>query len=84
MLNRNVTVDKSWLHRYQPKSKCTSMQSKYSSSPSTKKFKVMSSSRKVTLTVFWDSQGILLAHFQMCGENVNSATDCEILLELRD
>jgi hypothetical protein len=32
------------------------------------------------LTVFWDSQGVLLAH----GENVNSASYCEVLLKLRD
>jgi hypothetical protein len=35
-------------------------------------------------TVFWDSQGVLLAHFQKRGENVNSATYCEVLLKLRD
>jgi hypothetical protein len=29
-------------------------------------------------TVFWDSQGILLAHFQKRGENVNSASYCEV------
>jgi hypothetical protein len=36
------------------------------------------------LTVFWDSQGVLLAHFQKRGENVNSASYCEVLLKLRD
>jgi histone-lysine N-methyltransferase SETMAR len=39
---------------------------------------------KVMLTVFWDSQGVLLAHFQKLGENVNSASYCEVLLMLRD
>jgi histone-lysine N-methyltransferase SETMAR len=36
--------------------------------------------------MFWDSQGVLLTHFQQCGKNVNSATYdyCEILLKLRD
>jgi hypothetical protein len=84
MFNRTVTGDESWLHHYQPKSKCTSMQLKHSSSPSTKKFKVMPSAGKVMLTMFWDSQGILLAHFQMCGANVNSALYCEVLLKLLD
>jgi hypothetical protein len=59
---------------------------KHPSSPSLKQFKVKStpSAGKVMLTVFWDSQGVLLAHFQKCGENVNSASYCDILLKLRD
>jgi histone-lysine N-methyltransferase SETMAR len=36
------------------------------------------------LTAFWDSQGVLLAHFQKRGENVNSASYCEVLLKLGD
>jgi transposase len=36
------------------------------------------------LTVFWDIQGTLLAHFQKCGENMNSASYCEVLLKLWD
>jgi hypothetical protein len=35
-------------------------------------------------TVFWDSQGVLLAHFQKYGENINPASNCEVLFELRD
>jgi hypothetical protein len=60
------------------------MQWKHPSSLSTKKFKVMStpSAGKVILTVFWNSQGVLLAHFQKRGENVNSASYCEVLLKL--
>jgi hypothetical protein len=62
------------------------MQWKHPTSPScsTKKFKVMPSAGKVTLTVFWDSQGVLLSHFQKRGKYVNSASYCEILLKLRD
>jgi histone-lysine N-methyltransferase SETMAR len=84
MLSRIVTGDKSWVHHYQPKSKSASMQWKLPSSPSTKKFNVMPSAGKVMVIVFWDSQGVLLAHFQKHGENVNSATYCEVLLELRN
>jgi histone-lysine N-methyltransferase SETMAR len=36
------------------------------------------------LTVFWDSQGALLAHIQNRGENVNSASYCEDLLKLQN
>jgi histone-lysine N-methyltransferase SETMAR len=38
----------------------------------------------VMLTVFWDPQGVLLAHFQNHGENGNFASYCEVLLKLRD
>jgi hypothetical protein len=36
------------------------------------------------LTVFWDSQGVLLAHFQKHGENVNSASYREVTLKFWD
>jgi hypothetical protein len=42
------------------------------------------SAEKVMLTVFWDSRGVLLADIQKRGENVNSASYCEVLLKLRD
>jgi hypothetical protein len=85
MLNRIVTGDKSPVHHYQPESECASIQWKHPSSPSTKKFKVLSmpSVGKIMLTIFWDSQGVLLAHFQKRGENVNFALYCEVLLKLQ-
>jgi hypothetical protein len=67
------------VHQYQPKSKHASVQWKYPSSPSTKKFKVMPLAGKVIVTVFLDSQAVLLAHFQKRGENVNSASYCVLL-----
>jgi histone-lysine N-methyltransferase SETMAR len=62
------------------------MQWKHPSSPSTRKFKVTRtpSAGKVMLTVFWDSQGVLLAHYQKRAENMNYASYCEVLLKLRD
>jgi hypothetical protein len=53
MLYRIVTGDKSWVHHYQPESKCASMEWKHysSHSRSTKKFKVTPSAGKVTLTM---------------------------------
>jgi histone-lysine N-methyltransferase SETMAR len=52
----------------------------------TKMFKVLStpSAGKVMLTMFLDSQGVLLAQFQKRGENLNSASYCKVLLKLRD
>jgi hypothetical protein len=47
-------------------------------------FKVTPSAGKVELIVFWDSQGAVLAHFQKRGENVKSASYCQVLLKLQD
>jgi hypothetical protein len=62
------------------------MQRKHRSSPSrsTKKFNVAPLVGKVMLTVFLDSLGALLAHFQKGGKNVNSASYCKVLSKLRD
>jgi hypothetical protein len=86
MLNRIVAEDESGVHHCQPESKRASMQWKYSSLPSNKQFKFTStpSFGKVMLTVFWDSQGVLLANFQKRGENVTSASYCEVLLKLQN
>jgi hypothetical protein len=86
MRNGIVIGDESWVLHYQIESRPASMQWKLSSSASlsTRKFKVTPSAGKVMLAVFWDSQGVLLAHFQKHGENVNSASDCGVVLKLRD
>jgi hypothetical protein len=55
-------------------SKHASMQWKHLSSSSAAKF---------MLTVFWDSQGVLLAHFEKRSENVNAGSYCEVLLKFR-
>jgi hypothetical protein len=49
-----------------------------------KKFKVTPSAGKVMLTVFCNSQGVLLAHFKKHGENVKSVLYREVLLKLQD
>jgi hypothetical protein len=84
MLNRIITGDESWVHHCQPESMRASLQWKHPSLPSSKKFKVMPSGGKVMFTMFWDSQGVLLAHFQKRDENVNSASYCKVLLKLQN
>jgi hypothetical protein len=86
VLNSIVTGDESLVHHYQPESKRALGKWKHPSSPSNKKFKATRtpSGGKFVLTMFWDSQGVLLAQFQERGENVNSASYCEVTLKLRD
>ncbi|PNF21375.1 hypothetical protein B7P43_G15465, partial [Cryptotermes secundus] len=71
MLARIVTGDESWVHHYQPETKCASMQWKHPA-PLAKNFKWTPSSRKVMVTVFWDHEGILLTAFQPLGQTVNA------------
>jgi hypothetical protein len=52
--------------------------------PKSWKFKVALSGGEVMLAEFLDFQGVLLTSFQKRGENVNSASYCEVLLKLRD
>jgi hypothetical protein len=44
----------------------------------------MSLAGECMLTAFWESQGVLLGHFQKRAENVNSALYWEVLLMLQD
>jgi hypothetical protein len=59
--------------------KAASMQWKHSSSPSTQKVTPLAG--KVMLTVFWDSQGVLLIYFKKRGKNVYYVSCCEVLFE---
>ncbi|GFR64422.1 histone-lysine N-methyltransferase SETMAR [Elysia marginata] len=51
-IQRIVTGDESWVHHYDPDIKRQSMEYRHKSSPSPRKFKVITSARKVMLTVF--------------------------------
>jgi hypothetical protein len=60
-LERIVTRGETWIQRHEPESKCQSMKWKRShSSPR----KTQPAAGKIMLTVFWDSQGLLLEHFK--------------------
>jgi histone-lysine N-methyltransferase SETMAR len=47
-------------------------------------FNRMLSLGKVILAMLWDSWGVLLSNLQKHGENMNSASYCEVLLKFRD
>jgi len=44
----------------------------------------MFSTRKITCTVFWDRQGVLLVELLPQGATINSAVYCETLKKLRN
>jgi histone-lysine N-methyltransferase SETMAR len=77
MLNRIVTGDESWVHHYQPESKCASVQWKHPSSPSPEILRLHHQLGRLFLPCF-------VARFQKQGENVNSVSYCEVLLKLQN
>lgn len=63
-LERIVTGDEIWIHHYEPESKCQSVECKRPHLPAKKKFEMHPPAGRFTLTVFWDSQWLLLEHYQ--------------------
>ena len=80
-LDRIITGDETWIHHCEPESKRQSMEWKHPQSPSKKKFKSQPSTGKLMLTVFWDSQGPVLEHYQERGTTINSARYSEMLTD---
>ncbi len=72
-LEQIITGDETWVHQYCPETKAQSMARKHPGSPTIKKFKTSTSSRKLMATVFWDKHGVLLLHFSPPNETANSA-----------
>ncbi|GFR64094.1 histone-lysine N-methyltransferase SETMAR [Elysia marginata] len=71
-IQRIITGDESWVHHNDPESKRQSMEYRHKSSPSPRKFNVVVFARKVVLSVFWDSEGIVLIEFLKQGNTINS------------
>ncbi|PNF15535.1 hypothetical protein B7P43_G16529, partial [Cryptotermes secundus] len=80
-LDRIITGDETWIHHCEPESKRQSMEWKHPQSPSKKNFKSQLSARKLMLTVYLDSQGRILEHFQERGTTINSARYSEMLTD---
>jgi histone-lysine N-methyltransferase SETMAR len=66
-LKKIIIGDETWVHHYDPENKRQSMES-----PQLKKFKTQASAGKVMLTVFWNSERVVLADFLEKGTTVNS------------
>jgi len=80
-LDRIITGDETCVHHFEPECKRQSMEWKHPQSPIRKKFKSQPSAGKLKLTVFWDSQGPILEHFQERGSIINSACYSEMLID---
>ena len=79
-LDRIITGDETWVHHYEPESKWQNMEWKHPQSPCKKKSKTQPSAGKLMLTVFWDSQGPVLEHYQE-RSSINGARYSEMLTD---
>jgi hypothetical protein len=79
-LDRIITGDETWVHHYELECKWHSIEWKHPQLPITKKVKSQPTARKLMLTVFWDSQGPILEHYQEKGSTINSAHYSEMLI----
>ena len=62
-IERVVTQDKTWVHSFVLESKMQSKQWKYPGSPPPKNVKRVHSAGKVTASIFWDSQGLIMIDY---------------------
>ena len=82
-LSRLVTVDKTWVHYYEPEIKARSRQWVGPGSPRPKKFKTQPSAGKVMATVFWDAQGVIMLDFLAKKSTITGAYYANLLDQLR-
>ena len=80
---RFVTMDKTWVHHFQPETKQQSKQWKHHGSPAPKKAKSVISAGKVMVSVFRDSEGVLLIDYLSKGQTVTGSYYANLLRQLR-
>ena len=70
-----------WVHYAESETKAQSKQWKRAGSPPLKKFRLSPSVGKVMLVAFWDSCGIIWAHFMPKGQTVTTRYNSEVILK---
>jgi len=65
-----LTMDKTWLHHFDPESKMRSMAWKHLSSSPPRKLCIAASAHTVMATVFWDAEGIVLINYLVLGSTI--------------
>ena len=83
MLKKIITGDETWVHHYDPENQRQSMEYRHKESPQPKKFKTHTSAGKVMLTVFWNSERVVLAGFLEKETTINSLRYIETLTALK-
>jgi len=83
-LSRLVTMDGTWLYRYDVETKQQSIQWRHSGSPRPKNFRVRKSDGKVLASIFWDQDGILLINYFPKGQTINAEYYSSLLVQLKN
>jgi len=83
-LRRYVTMDETWAHHFDPETKQQSMQWKHPTSPPVVKFRKVISASKVMVSVFWDSEGVLLTDYLEKGKTVTGTYYAGLIHKLRE
>ena len=83
-LSRLVTMDETWLYRYDPETKQQSMEWRHSGSPRPKKFRVQKSAGKVLALTFCGQDGILLIDYLPKDQTINAKYYSYLLVQLKD
>ncbi len=78
-----VTGDESWISHYDPELKMQSTEYKHKNSPRQKKVRTEKSTRKMMLSVFWDSEGVILQEYLPKGTTINSERYIQTLKNLK-
>ena len=82
-LLRLVTVDKTWVHYYEPENKAQSRQWVGPGSPRPKKFKMQPSAGKVMTTVFRNAKGVIMLDFLPKRSTITGVYYANLLDQLR-
>ena len=82
-LKKIITGDETWVHHYDPENKRQSVEYCHKESPQPKRFKTQASAGKVMLTVFWNSECVVLADFHEKETTINSQRYIEALTALK-
>jgi hypothetical protein len=69
---RLVTMDETWLYRYEPETKQQSMEWLHSVTFRPKKFRVQKSARNFLALIFWVQESNLLIDYLAKGQNINA------------
>lgn len=81
---RIVTGDETWVHHYDPLTPQESKIWKRPSSPTIQRPRLQNSAGKIMLSVFWDSQGVLLLDFLPHGQTVTGDYYANLIFQLRE
>jgi len=79
-----MTIDETWLYRYDPETKQQSMEWRHSGSPRSKQFRVQKSAGKVLASIFWDQDDILHHDYLPKGQTINTEYYSSLLVQLKE